>query len=461
MIERISIGDPQFDALLGGGVPEHSIVLLAGVPGTGKTMLAQQFAFANGTVERPALFITTSNEPLDKVIRFGQEFAFFDRAAVGTRVVYESLAPVLASGNLGAVMDRLVTLLTDVRPRILVIDSLRALEVYAANPLEHRRFVTELAHRLAAMPITSLWLGEYDTDVLGNAEAAVADAIVLLRSEQTAQRTLRYVRILKLRGGAYLSGDHTYRLGASGLTAFPRLADPPDRTPVGDGSARISMGGVGLDPLMNGGVWPGTATLVIGPSGAGKTMLALDFLKRGARDGRIGVFATLQESPTQVARLLYDGEEGGWDERMVFHHRSPVDVYVDEWVHELFEVVEEARAELLVVDSLSDLRAAAPDAKRFDEYVYSLAQRCSRRGITLVMTLESSPAFSFPTLTGANLSNLADNIILLGYQLHRGMIRRAIHVLKTRASGTGWRLRDRSRPARRARRSSRSRCGSP
>jgi circadian clock protein KaiC len=435
VIERISVGDSQFDALLGGGIPEHSIVLVAGVPGTGKTMLAHQFAFANGTVERPALFITTSNEPLDKVIRFGQELSFFDRSAVGNRVVFESLASVLATGDLGAVMDRLVSLLTEVRPRILVIDSLRALEVYAASALEHRRFVTELAHRLAAMPITSLWLGEYDADVLHNAEAAVADAIVLLRSEQTAQRTLRYVRILKLRGGAYLSGDHTYRLGPTGLTAFPRLADPPDRTQPGDGRERISIGGVGLDPLMNGGVWPGTATLVIGPSGAGKTMLALDFLKRGARDGRIGVFATLQESPTQVARLLYDGDEGGWAERMVFHPRSPVDVYVDEWVHELFEAVEAARAELLVVDSLSDLRAAAPDAKRFDEYVYSLAQRCSRRGITLLMTLESSPAFSFPTLAGPNLSNLADNIILLGYQLHRGLIRRAIHVLKTRASG--------------------------
>jgi circadian clock protein KaiC len=197
----------------------------------------------------------------------------------------------------------------------------------------------------------------------------------------------------------------------------------------------VSIGGVGLDPLMNGGVWPGTATLVIGPSGAGKTMLALDFLKRGARDGRIGLFATLQESPTQVARLLYDGDEGGWDERILFHHRSPVDVYVDEWVYELFDTVDRSGAELLVVDSLSDLRAAASDAKRFDEYVYSLAQRCARRGITLMMTLESSPAFSFPTLTGANLSNLADNIILLGYQLHRGFIRRAIHVLKTRASG--------------------------
>jgi circadian clock protein KaiC len=434
VIDRVTTGSAAFDQVLGGGIPLHSIVLLAGAPGSGKTILAEQFAFANGTTDRPALYLTTANEPLDKVVRFGQEFSFFDRSAVGTRVVYDSLAEVLTTHGLPAAIERIVTLLTSVRPGVLVIDSLRALEAYAADELEHRRFLSELAHRLAAMAITTLWVAEYQDDVLETVEAAVADSIIVLRTVDAGQRSLRYVQVLKLRGGPFRSGEHAYRLSADGIEVFPRLADPMDAAPPLHRGKRIPLGGDGLTEMLSGGVWPGTSTLVIGPSGAGKTIVALEFLAQGARDGRHGVLATLQESQTQLMRARMDGTDGLLDESVVFHHRSPVDVYIDEWVGDVFEVVERHDAELLVIDSLSDLRMAAADDKRFEEYVYSLAQRCARAGITAVMTLESAPVFSLPALTGTTMSNLADNIILLGYQLTDGIVQHAVHVLKSRAS---------------------------
>jgi circadian clock protein KaiC len=434
VIERITTGSPDLDMILSGGIPEHSIVLVAGAPGSGKTILAEQFLFANGTSERPALYLTTANEPLDKVVRFGQQLDFFDRDAIGSRVVYESLAEVLAHDGLPAAMERIVSLLTGIRPGVLVIDSLRALEVYAADDLEHRRFLSELGHRLSAMAITTLWVAEYEDEVLGTPAAAVADSVITLATARSDQRALRYLRVLKLRGAGFTPGDHSYRLGASGVSVFRRLADPADSSTPRERGDRIGLGGDGLTEMIHGGVWPGTATLVIGPSGVGKTLIGLEFLAQGGRDGRRGVLATLQESRTQLLRTV-SGRDGTFHDDIVFHHRSPVDVYVDEWIAEVFDLIAKHGAELLVVDSLSDLQLASPGGKRFEEYVYSLAQRCSRTGVTALMTLESSPTFSLPAISGTSLSNLADNVILLGYQLSDGIVRRAIHVLKTRASG--------------------------
>jgi circadian clock protein KaiC len=218
------------------------------------------------------------------------------------------------------------------------------------------------------------------------------------------------------------------------VIVFPRLADPVDTDRPDAPTERISLGSPELDELISGGVFPGTSTLVIGPSGAGKTMLALDFLTAGAKAGRRGVFATLQETSSQLARVLDNGRGTSFAGKVEIHRRSPVDMYVDEWVHEVLDVVERTGAELLVIDSLSDLRIASPDATRFDEYVYSLGQRCARTGTTVLMTLESRPAFAFAGSIGTSLSHLADNIVLLGYQVDGHRVRRVLHVLKSRGT---------------------------
>jgi circadian clock protein KaiC len=433
MLERIQSGQPSLDLVLGGGLPKHAITLLAGAPGAGKTMLAQQYAFTAGTPERPALYVTTVAEPLDKVVRFGQELRFFDPAVVGTQVVYESLAEELGANGLRGVLDRLVVLLASVRPGLLIVDSFRVLRMFASDA-EHRTFVSELAQRLSATDVTTIWTGEYRDDLLDTAEAAVADAIVLLRTEKAGQRTLRYLEVLKLRGGSYLPGEHAYRLGSEGIEVFPRLADPVDLTPPRGREPKISLGFESLDALISGGVWRGSSTLVIGPSGAGKTILALEFLNRGAQSGRRSVFATLQESRAQLGRVLWNGERQPFADLIHFHHRSPVDIYIDEWVGEVLDLVATQGAELLVIDSLSDLRLAAPDDKRFEEYTYTLTQRLSRRGITTLMTVESAPVFGLAQMPATALSSLSDNIVLLGYQLDGGQVQRVIHVLKSRAS---------------------------
>ena len=316
-----------------------------------------------------------------------------------------------------------------------MIDSIRSLRRHADDDLAHRRFLAELAGRLSALPVTTIWVGEFSREELATGpEAAIADVIVFLAAASGGQRLARHLTVVKLRGGSYLSGDHAYRLDQNGLLVFPRLADPVSERSKAPSATRISLGSPGLDALVGGGAWLGTTTLLVGPSGAGKTMLGLDFLGAGAREGRKGVFATLEENLPQLDRILSAPGRQSMNGHVTVHRRSPVDIYIDEWVHELLDVAESRNADLIVIDSLSDLALAAPDQKRFDEYVYSLSQRLSAAGVTAMMTLETRPSFGLAEGSGARLSHLSDNVLLVGYLVDGATVRHIIHALKTRAS---------------------------
>ena len=141
------------------------------------------------------------------------------------------------------------------------------------------------------------------------------------------------------------------------------------------------------------GYWPGASTLCAGPSGCGKTLMGLHFIFNGVREGEPGVLATLQEHPTQLERIV---NGFGWsleEEGVELMYRSPVDLYIDEWVYDLLDAVERTGARRVLIDSLTDLQFAAPDEIRFREYMYSLVQRFSRQGVSLFMTSELPDLF--------------------------------------------------------------------
>jgi circadian clock protein KaiC len=429
---RVSTGDIEFDSIVGGGLPANGLYVIAGLPGSGKTMLAQQILFRNATDAARGLFIATLSEPLDKTLRFGAGLDFFDPSAIGRRVLYETIADVPALSGLPAAMERILSLLDRHQPNYLALDSLRALRPFAADDREYRSFIAELGARLAVRPITALLVGDYEpTDQTGEPVFAVADGIILLRSTNVGGRALRVLQVTKLRGSDFRSGDHSYRLSSSGLTAFARLADPLDTAGAWPDHGRISLGSAGLDEMIGGGVFPGTSTLVIGPSGSGKTMLGLDFLYAAAERKEHAVCATLQESRSQFHRALTPSRRA--EERVHVLHHSPVDVYVDEWVQDVLAEVDRRRATALFIDSLSDLRLATPDPSRFEEYLYSLVQRCLRLGVTLLMSFEN-PDLEVPPQLGTTVSHAADNIISLGYTVEADRLRRVIAVLKSRAS---------------------------
>jgi circadian clock protein KaiC len=435
MADRLLSGHAPLDEVLGGGLPANAISLIMGRPGTGKTILAQQYTFRSAQPDRPAVYLSTVSEPLEKIARFGQSLAFFDTAAIGTSVFYEDLGATLNQGGLKGVAEQLARAVRERRPGLIVIDSFKALQAFAADYGEFRKFLHELAGRLGAFPAASLWVGEYeDAEIASMAEFAVADAILSLSSEQVGQREARFLQVKKLRGSAFRSGQHAYRLTSEGLRLFPRLADAPldQDYPLGD--TRLSSGISALDGMLADGYWPGASTLVAGPSGSGKTLMGMHFVMNGARQGQPGVIATLQENPTQLQRVLAGF---GWSIRepnVEVMYRSPVDIYIDEWVYDLVDTVERTKARRVLIDSLADLRISAADEIRFHEFTYSIVQRFSRQGVSILMTSEIPRLFGAEHISDSAVSALADNIVLLGYQRERDTISRTMAVIKTRAS---------------------------
>lgn len=444
MTDRITSGTSRLDLILGGGLSRNAINLVVGLPGSGKTILAQQCVFANASVERPGIYLSTVSEPLEKILRFGQTLSFFDAAAVGGRVVYDDLGSVLGDRGLAGVLDRVRELIQERQPGIMVIDSFKALRPYAGSDGQFREFLHSLAGMLTAFPVTSLWIGEYGASEIGvTPEFAVADAIIALGSSQTSERSARVIQVLKVRGGEFLSGSHAYRISADGISAYPRLADPGAEQGYQLARDRRSSGIQALDDMLADGYWPGASTLIAGPTGAGKTLMGLHFVFGGAADGEPGLIATLQENPTQLDRIA---RSFGWslqDDKITLMYRTPVDLYVDEWVYELFDTVEATGVTRVLVDSLGDLQAASPDPTRFREYVYSLLHRFSRRGVSVMMTYEIPELSGATRLTEYGASHLADNVVLLQYHgFERGTVSRSLAVLKTRASSHDPHLRE-------------------
>ena len=391
--------------------------------------------FANASADRPGLYLSTVSEPLDKLLRFGQSLRFFDDEKVGKSVFYDELGSVLNEGGLSEALERIDMLIKEHRPGVLVIDSFKALRAFADDEADFRRFLHELAGRLTARAISSLWVGEYAADdAIASPEFAVSDAVVDLTTKRTGERAIRYLRVLKLRGSDFASGEHSYRLSSDGLIVYPRFADSVDTSPYESGDERLSTGIPALDDALGDGYWSGSATLIAGPSGVGKTLMGLHFLYAGAALDEPGTLVTFQESRTQLARIV---DRFGWsltDPAITIMDRSPVDVHIDEFVYELIDSIDATGARRIVIDSLNDLMVDVDDPMRFREFSYSLVQRLARARISLMATLECPELFRITRLSELGISHIADNVVLLQH-IHSGHeIKRALTVLKTRGA---------------------------
>ncbi len=436
MTDRLSSGSARLDSVLGGGLPLNGIVVIGGRPGSGKTILAQQYVFHNATEASPALYLSTVSEPLEKILRYSQSLDFFESAALGSKVIYEDLGRTLSENGLAGVSAFVAELLKRHRPGLLVIDSFRALQTYAADAETFRSFLHELAARLSAMPITSLWVGEYtNAETDESPELAVADAIVSLTTDREADRERRVLSVVKLRGSGSLSGKHAYRLSSAGIDVFPRMADPVDHDSYGGLHERMSSGVPALDAMLFNGFYRGASTLLAGPSGIGKTLLALHFIFSGAKAGETGLIATFQENPTQLERIANGFSWSLNDPGIELMYRTPVDLYLDEWVYDLLDTAHRVGARRVMIDSLGDLRASASDELRFREYIYSLLQRCARADISVVATQEVPELFGTSQLSEYGISHLSDNVILLQFLRGNSQLKRALTILKARGSG--------------------------
>jgi circadian clock protein KaiC len=444
-VERMSVGNAEADYILGGGFPENSINIIMGHPGSGKTIFAEQLIFHNAGAERPILYFTTLSEPLAKVVRYLQGFRFFDEMKLGTQVIYEDVGPQLARDGAPALIPLLQNAIRTLSPKIIVIDSFKAVHDLAPSVAERRRMVYEMTALLTAYGTTAFLLGEYtEDDILLYPEFAVADGIVELSRTRLGNRDERYFRVYKLRGSRYLEGAHAFRITDSGLDIYPRLVSP--RMPEGyePASERISTGVKGLDEMLDGGLWRGTTTLLAGPSGAGKTTIGLQFALEGARQGEPSLYMNFQENPTQLMRTIRGlGVDLEQAQGLDLVYASPVELQIDSIIVDMFRRIQQRGVRRLVIDALGDLASAATDPRRLHDYLYALVQHFAVSTITSVLNFETSGnTLSTSGLGMQNpMSYLSDNVLLLTVE-GQDRTRRMLRVLKTRGSAHDTRVRE-------------------
>jgi circadian clock protein KaiC len=444
-VGRMSSGNAEADHILGGGFPLNSINVVMGHPGSGKTIFAEQLIFHNADAERPILYLTTLSEPLPKVVRYLQEFRFFDESKLGNQVVYQDVGPELARDGAGALIPLLEEAIRTLSPKIIVIDSFKAVHDLAPTVLERRQLVYEMTSLLTAYGTTAFLLGEYtEDDILLYPEFAVADGIVELSRRRLGNRDERYFRVFKLRGSRYLEGAHAFRITSSGLDIYPRLVSPQIPEGYEPAAERISTGVKGLDEMLDGGLWRGTTTLLAGPSGAGKTTIGLQFALEGARMGEPTLYMNFQENPTQLVRTiralgvdLEEAQERGLD----LVYASPVELQIDSIIVDMFRRIQQRGVRRLVIDALGDLASAATDPQRLHDYMYALVQHFAVSTITSVLNFETTGnAISGDGMQNA-MSYLSDNVLLLTVEGEERTLRK-LRVLKTRGSAHDNRVRE-------------------
>ena len=436
-MRRIPTGVADLDVVLRGGFMPGSLAVIAGAPGSGKTILAQQVCFANAHPDAKAIYYTTLSEPHSKLVDHLEGFSFFDPGAIGKSVEFRHLAALGADGNVSMedVTTEVVRQAFEQRPSVIVIDSSKAL--HETEGAGFRKAVYELASKVAHTEALLLLVGEYEMeDIKTAAEFAVADAIVFMANEPTGAADRRSIRVSKLRGSDYLAGRHTFQIGESGITVYPRpeaTLSPSRRESEG----RLSTGFRGLDEMMMGGIPSGSVTLVAGPSGAGKTVIGLQYLTEGIARGERCLYVSFQESERQ---LLEKARHFGWgladaaaSGALTVAHIQPVELGLDIVAAEIKRAATASGAKRVVIDSIAELEHSAV-GPRFADYLWALVGSLRHNGATTLLTSETSAFFGPAFELAHGLSYIADNVVLLRYTELESEIHRALVVVKMRDS---------------------------
>jgi circadian clock protein KaiC len=438
MTDRIATGCVGLDEILNGGIPANTITVLMGAPGTGKTIIAEGIAFHNATEERPALYLTTLSEPLEKFIFHGQNYSFFDPEKVGKSVIYEDLGMTVRKAGIKKLADIVADLIIKYKPAFLFIDSFKALNELLTSTVERRTVIYDLATVLTAYQCTTFLIGEYSTEMTTDLpEFAIADVVLNLMKYSTNVREQRFLRVEKLRGSSSIPGTHAFSITSEGIQMYPRLLSPSVAPTYQPTVERVNSGIIGLDDMIDQGFWRGSTTLVAGPSGSGKTIMALHFIKEGALRGEAGLYVGFQENPSQMARIMLNL---GWNASELLEsgnfemlYRSPVEMQLDSVAAEVFQRVRAGKVRRVVIDALGDLERCSLDRQRFADFIYALTQWFAVENVTCMMASELRELFEVHHISDQEISNMSDNLVLLGFTPDRE-VKRTIRIIKTRGS---------------------------
>ena len=441
-INKLSTGVRGLDDILGGGVPEFSLNVVAGPPGCGKTTLVHQIVFTNATPKKPALYFTVLGEPVLKMMRYQQQFSFFDEAKVGKAVRFINLSELAMEKDLAAVLEEIVAQVTAANAGVVVLDSFRTLARKATSDVgevEVQSFLHRLAQFLTGWEATTFLVGEYFQDeVRDNSLFTMVDGIIWLSQVTERNSVVRKLQVMKLRGQATVPGLHTLRIAQDGLQVFSRTLGLMGNKPKPALRRRLSIGIPELDKMLGGGILEGDSVLVAGPSGTGKSALATQFIAEGLRRGEAAIMAIFEERPegyTQRADSfgldLKSAEQKGALEIL---YMRPLDLSVDETMQAILDAIKRVGAKRLVINSLVGFEMALAPGFRADfrESLYRMIGALTGAGITILSTVEVEDNFTSLQFSHYAISFLTDDIIRLRYVEIDGQLRKMMVVIKMR-----------------------------
>jgi circadian clock protein KaiC len=441
-IHQLPTGVPGLDDILGGGVPEFSFNIIAGTPGCGKTTLAHQIVFANATSKKPALYFSVIGEPVLKMLRYQQQYSFFDESRLGKEIRFITLSDLVLAKDLNAVLEEITKQVTAANPGIVVVDSFRTLVRQAVSDVGHAEiqlFFHRLAQFLTSWQATTFLVGEYvEEEIRDNPLFTMVDGIFWLWQVTERNSVVRKLQVMKLRGQASVPGLHTIRISNAGLQAFSRTLGLAGAKTPPVFSRYLSIGTPELDAMLGGGILEGDSVLVAGPSGTGKSALATQFIAEGLRQGEPGVMAIFEERPEgylqRAGTFGLHWKRAQQEGKLETLYLRPLDLSVDETMHAILQAIKRVGAKRLVIDSLVGFEMALAPGFRpdFRESLYRMIGALTGAGITILSTVEVEDTFTSFSFSQYTISFLTDDLIRMRYVEIDGQLRKVMVVIKMR-----------------------------
>lgn len=447
-IERAPTGIEGFDFVARGGLPRGRTTLLVGAAGTGKTVFGLQFALHGIEAHDEAAVVVPFEESPADIKRTATSFGWdLDRHEEAGRLKFVDAVPrtehqtvITGAFDLGALLARISSAIDTIGAERVVVDAVSTLFSYLPDPARIRWEMFRLRQALTDVGVTAIITAEREQGeerlTRHGVEEFVNDNVVVLRNRHEALQRQRTVAIPKLRAASHQQGEVPFTIrGDRGIAVAPLSAMQLDQeTPT----KRVSTGVERLDELTGGGLFQGSATLVSGATGTGKTLTACHFLA-GIGPGERAMLLGYEESRTQVLR-----DAVGWglplpdlerEERLRVACDYPETLGLAEHLLMAKSHVEEFQPDRVALDSLTALQRIG-NLRSFREFVLGLISFLKSRGVTLLMTstATSESENGGGSLTETQVSSVADGLVLLRYLESAGRIDRAVAVLKLRGT---------------------------
>jgi circadian clock protein KaiC len=435
--ELLSTGVPGLDLVLGGGIQQGAIVLLVGVPGSGKTILAQQIAHHRASLDDRVLFLIGFSETQDKLIAHGRGLEFFVGEHLGRSIQFGNLVELLRTG-IEETEDAIVAMARRHRAKLVILDGFSSMRMSLPDEPTPGAFLYSLGNKLAHLGATTIVTTEGNLAQPSREyepEYTVADTIIGLGRIQAGFRDRRLIDINKVRGSAPLLGRHAITLDTRGVTVYPRMETIARRRETWS-QGLMPFGIHGLDEILGGGMTQGTSTVIAGSPGTGKTLLSLHFLAEGARRNEPSLLVEFIED---TAQLRVQAQTFGLD-GLFANGAGTVDILelpayemeADVVIHRIIDALDQRGIDRLVIDSATELQRSV-DPIRQTDFFAALIDALRVRNVTSLFT------FDVPTIVGADLTFadsplavLAENLMLLRQRETGGSLERALAVLKLR-----------------------------